>query len=83
MKYKGDFTWWEFRSFGFDDDFGSASKHSSPHAVIEGVRCQAEQLVAVVRAQTVDEQREVNGHDGFEQEHAEPRLVLLPRRRQQ
>lgn len=47
------------------------------------MRRQAEQLVAVVRAQAVDEQRQINGHDRLAEEHAEARLVLLPRRRQE
>lgn len=44
---------------------------------------QAEEFVATMSAQTMNEQWEINSHDSFAQKHAEPRLVLLSGRSQQ
>lgn len=77
------FTWWEFRSLWLNNDFCSSSKHSSPHAIIERMRCQSEEFIAVVSAYAMDEQRNINSNNRFTQEHIEPGLVILPCRRQQ
>ena len=44
---------------------------------------QAEELIAAVSTQAMNEQREINSHDCFTQQHVEPWLALLPGRRQQ
>ncbi|KAG7267248.1 hypothetical protein CRUP_037231 [Coryphaenoides rupestris] len=64
-------------------DLGPSPEDGGPHAVVERVRGQAEELVAVVGAQAVDEQRQVDGHHRLAQQHVEPGLVLLPGRHHQ
>lgn len=78
-----NFTWWKLRPLWLNNDFGPSPKNSSPHAVVERMCCQAEEFIAAVCAQTMNEQREINSHDSFAQKHAEPRLVLLSGRSQQ
>lgn len=76
-------TWRGLWPLWLDHHFSPSSKDGGPHAVVERMCCQAEELVAAVSAQTVDEQRQVHGHHPLAQQHVESRLVLLPRRHQE
>ena len=76
-------TWWRLKPLWPDEDFGPAPEDGGPHAVVERVCGEAEELVAVVGAQAVDEQGQVHGHHRLAQQHVELGLVLLPGRRHQ
>lgn len=58
-------TWWGLGSLWLNNDFGPSPKDGCPHTVVEGMCCQAEEFIAAVSAQAMDEQREINGHDRF------------------
>lgn len=83
MSIQSSSTWRGLWPLWLDHHFSPSSKDGGPHAVVEGMCCQAEELVAAVSAQAVDEQRQVHSHHSLTQQHVEPRLVLLPRRHQE
>ena len=76
-------TWALSRPLGLDDDLGPSSEDGGPHAVVQGVRGQPEELVPGVRAHAVDEQAEVDRHHRLAQHDVQPRLLLALGRHQQ
>lgn len=53
---------------GFDEQLHSPAEDGGPHAAVEGVRCQPEQLVARVGGERVDQEAQVHSHHSFAQQ---------------
>lgn len=71
-------TWDVFRlPAGFHEQLHSPPKDSSPHAAVEGVRCQPEQLVARVGGQGMDQQTQIHSYNSFTQQDVQLWLVFI------
>ncbi len=77
-------TWSDFRwPLGFDNKFGSSPKHGGPHAVVERMSSQPEELVSRVCAKTVNQQTEIHGHHCLTQHDIQTNVIITLSTRQQ
>lgn len=71
-------TWDVFRlPAGFHKQLDPPSKDSSPHAAVERVRRQPEQLVTRVGGQGVDQETQVHSYNSFTQQDVQLWLVFI------